>query len=143
MSFDSVKFQRWRLNSSTLSSLIRFAPRLLCSLIFILGKNKAIVDNPIVLTVHSYGCPDLTLIDLPGITRVPLKGSDQTDDVEKVTRDMASRYAKDPRTIVLAVVPANVDMSTSDALQLARKVDPKGVRTIGVVTKVRSNMWSD
>lgn len=67
---------------------------------------------------------------------MPLKGSDQTDDIERLTRDMATRYAKDPRTIILAVVPANADMSTSDALQLARRVDPKGVRTIGVITKV-------
>lgn len=100
------------------------------------GKNKGIVDDPIVLTVHSTKCPDLTLIDLPGITRVPLKGSDQTDDIEKLTREMAGRYARDPRTIILAVVPANADMSTSDALQLARRVDPKGLRTIGVITKI-------
>lgn len=36
------------------------------------GKNKNIVDNPITLTIHSHTCPDLTLIDLPGITRIPL-----------------------------------------------------------------------
>eukprot|EP01071_Lankesteria_metandrocarpae_P002982 Lankesteria_metandrocarpae@DN2682_c0_g1_i1.p1 len=100
------------------------------------GKNKGISDDPIVLTVHSKQCPDLTLIDLPGITRVPLKGTDQTDDVERLTRDMAMVYAKDERTIVLAVVPANVDISTSDALQIGRRVDPRGVRTIGVITKI-------
>jgi vacuolar protein sorting-associated protein 1 len=49
---------------------------------------------------------------------------------------MASRYATDPRTIILAVIAANTDMSTSDALQLARMEDPSGVRTIGVITKV-------
>ncbi|KAF8819331.1 dynamin-related protein DRPB [Cardiosporidium cionae] len=79
---------------------------------------------------------DLTLIDLPGITRVPLRGSDQTDDIEKLTREMARRYVSDPRTIILAVIAANADMSTSDALQLARIVDPKGLRTIGVITKI-------
>lgn len=100
------------------------------------GKNKNVVDNPIVLTICGPNCPDLTLVDLPGITRVPLKGSDQTDDIERVTRDMATRYARDPRTIILAVIPANQDISTSDALQLARKVDPHGLRTIGVVTKL-------
>ncbi|KAL8452904.1 hypothetical protein Emag_002121 [Eimeria magna] len=100
------------------------------------GKNKGIVDSPIVLTVYATRCPDLSLIDLPGITRVPLKGSDQSDDIEALTRQMALRYATDPRTIILAVLPANADMSTSDALQLARRVDPRGVRTIGVITKV-------
>lgn len=100
------------------------------------GKNKGIVDDPIILTIYGTQCPDLTLIDLPGITRVPLKGSDQCDNIEQLTRDMAIRYARDPRTIILAVIPANADMSTSDALQLSRRVDPKGLRTIGVVTKI-------
>lgn len=55
------------------------------------GKNKGIVDSPIVLTVYASHCPDLSLIDLPGITRVPLKGSDQSDDIETLTRQMALR----------------------------------------------------
>ena len=100
------------------------------------GKNKGIIDDPIVLTVYSITCPDLTVIDLPGVTRVPLKGSDQNDDIEKITKDMAMRYITDPRTIILAVLPANQDMSTSDALQLARFADPQGHRTIGVITKI-------
>lgn len=40
------------------------------------GTNGNIVDIPIVVNIHSHTCPDLTLIDLPGITRIPLKGSD-------------------------------------------------------------------
>lgn len=100
------------------------------------GGNKGIVDDPIVLTVYATGAPDLTLIDLPGITRVPVKGSDQVEDIEKVTRDMTLRYVQDPRTIVLAVLPANQDMSVSDALQIGRQVDQQGLRTIGVITKI-------
>eukprot|EP00914_Ancora_sagittata_P025608 GHVO01050726.1.p1 GENE.GHVO01050726.1~~GHVO01050726.1.p1 ORF type:complete len:722 (+),score=106.35 GHVO01050726.1:32-2167(+) len=100
------------------------------------GANKGIVNDPIVLEVFGTQCPDLTLIDLPGITRIPLKDSDQTDDIERLTRELATSYAEDPRTIILAVIPANIDISTSDALQLARKVDPEGIRTIGVVTKI-------
>lgn len=100
------------------------------------GEKKGIVDDPIVLSVFSPDCPDLSLIDLPGVTRVPLKNSDQTDDIEMLTKDMIMRYASDPRTIILAVVAANVDMSTSDALQLAKRADPLGVRTLGVITKI-------
>ncbi|XP_952965.1 dynamin, putative [Theileria annulata] len=100
------------------------------------GDKKGIVDDPIVLSVFSPDCPDLSLIDLPGVTRVPLKNSDQTDDIEMLTKDMIMRYASDPRTIILAVVAANVDMSTSDALQLAKRADPLGVRTLGVITKI-------
>lgn len=100
------------------------------------GVNKGIVNDPIVLTIYSTGAPDLTLIDLPGITRVPVKGSDQTEDVEKLTRDMTLHYVKDARTIILAVLPANQDMSVSDALQMARQVDPQGLRSIGIITKI-------
>jgi hypothetical protein len=38
--------------------------------------------------------------------------------------------------IILAVTPANADLATSDALRIAREVDPTGDRTIGVLTKV-------
>eukprot|EP00915_Cephaloidophora_sp_WS-2016_P004948 GHVH01006593.1.p1 GENE.GHVH01006593.1~~GHVH01006593.1.p1 ORF type:complete len:678 (-),score=91.03 GHVH01006593.1:267-2300(-) len=100
------------------------------------GSKKGIVDDPIKVSIYGPEVPDLTLIDLPGITRVPLKNSDQTEDIEAVTKDMVMRYATDPRTVVLAVIPANQDISTSDALQIARNVDPKGIRTLGVITKI-------
>lgn len=98
------------------------------------GDNRGIVDKPIVLNVYSPSCPDLTLIDLPGITRIAQGG--QAQNVEEITKNMAKRYCEDPRTIILCVVPANQDMSTSDGLQMAMKLDPKGERTIGVITKI-------
>lgn len=54
------------------------------------GKSKDIVDKPIVLTVYSYTCPDLTLIDLPGITRIPIAG--QAKNIEEITKNMSKRY---------------------------------------------------
>jgi replication fork clamp-binding protein CrfC len=42
----------------------------------IAGNKKGIVDKPIVISIYSHTCPDLTLVDLPGITRIPLAGSD-------------------------------------------------------------------
>lgn len=98
------------------------------------GANTNIVDKPIVLQVYSHTCPDLTLIDLPGITRIAI--GDQPQNIEQVTRGMAHRYCADPRTIILAVVPANADMTNSDGLQMARSLDQKGIRTIGVITKI-------
>lgn len=46
------------------------------------GAKKGIVDKPIVLNIYSHTCPDLTLIDLPGITRIPMAGSDQPNNIE-------------------------------------------------------------
>ncbi len=102
----------------------------------IAGGKKNIVNKPIVLTVYSPTCPDLTVIDLPGITRIPLANSGQPDDIERVTKEMAEHYVADPRTIILCVIPANADLTTSEALQMARYLDPKGIRTVGVITKI-------
>lgn len=98
------------------------------------GSNKNIVDDPIVLQVFSPNCPDLTVIDLPGITRIPI--GNQPKDIERITKEMVTRYCKDERTIILAVIPANADMTTSEALQIAQTLDPQGVRTLGVITKI-------
>lgn len=99
----------------------------------IAGTGANIVDDPIKLRIYSTDCPDLTIIDLPGITRIDIKGQ---KDVQKITTEMAKRYCQDPKTIILCVIPANQDLSTSDGLKLAREWDPKGERTIGVITKI-------
>jgi vacuolar protein sorting-associated protein 1 len=92
------------------------------------------VDKALKLTVYSYECPDLTLIDLPGITKISI--GNQGLDIEKVTIEMAKRYCAEERTIILCVIPANADMATSQGLDLARKWDPEGHRTLGVITKI-------
>ena len=49
---------------------------------------------------------------------------------------MALRYVSDSRTIILSVIPANADMVVNEGLKMARQVDPKGIRTVGVLTKL-------
>jgi len=100
------------------------------------GKNRGIVDKPIKLNVYSHTCPDLTLIDLPGITRIPLKGSDEPENIEEITTEMAKRYCADERTIILCVIPAVIDLTTSEALKYALEWDVEQVRTLGVITKL-------
>ena len=95
---------------------------------------KNIVDKPIVLNVYSQTCPDLTLIDLPGVTRVPV--GKQPKNIEEITKNMAKRYCEDPLTIILCVIAANSDIATSDGLKMAKELDTKGERTIGVLTKL-------
>ena len=93
---------------------------------------KNIVDQPIVLNVYSQTCPDLTLVDLPGVTRVPV--GKQPKNIEEITKNMAKRYVSDPLTIILCVIAANSDIATSDGLKLAKEIDTGGIRTIGVLT---------
>ena len=71
---------------------------------------------------------------MPGITKISVGG--QITDIEQVTTNMAARYCKEDRTIILAVIPANADMTTSQGLHLAKQWDPEGVRTLGVITKI-------
>ena len=68
------------------------------------------------MTVYSNDVLDLTIIDLPGITRIPLKDSDHPANIEQITKDMALFYIKDQRTIILCVIPGNQDISNSDGL---------------------------
>lgn len=98
------------------------------------GKNKGISPIPINLRVHSPHVLNLTLIDLPGLTKVPV--GDQPADIEHQIKEMILTYITRENCLVLAVTPANQDLATSDALKLAREVDPSGLRTIGVLTKI-------
>ena len=98
------------------------------------GNSKNIVNEPIVLTVYSSTVPNLTLVDLPGITRVAIEG--QPENIEEITKKMAARYCQDSKTIILCVIPANQDLSTQDSINMARRLDPQGNRTLGVLTKV-------
>lgn len=100
----------------------------------IAGANKGINRQPIHLKVYSSHVLSLTLVDLPGLTKVPI--GDQPTDIEKQTRNLISEYIAKPNSIILAVSPANVDIVNSEALKLARHVDPTGKRTIGVLTKL-------
>uniref|UniRef100_A0A672ZQ11 Dynamin-1-like protein n=1 Tax=Sphaeramia orbicularis TaxID=375764 RepID=A0A672ZQ11_9TELE len=98
------------------------------------GNNKGISDEPIHLKIFSPHVVNLTLVDLPGITKVPV--GDQPKDIEIQIRDLILKHISNPNCIILAVTAANTDMATSEALKVAREVDPDGRRTLAVVTKL-------
>ena len=98
------------------------------------GRNAGISPIPINLRIYSPNVLTLTLVDLPGLTKVPV--GDQPKDIERQIRDMVLKYIGKPNAIILAVTAANQDLANSDGLKLAREVDPEGQRTIGVLSKV-------
>ncbi|XP_078124779.1 dynamin-2 isoform X4 [Sander vitreus] len=100
----------------------------------ITGSNKGISSNPINLKVYSPNVLNLTLIDLPGMTKVAV--GDQPVDIEHQIRDMLLKFITKESCLILAVTPANTDLANSDALKIAKEVDPQGLRTIGVITKL-------
>ncbi|KAJ7743225.1 Dynamin central region-domain-containing protein [Mycena maculata] len=98
------------------------------------GRNAGISPAPINLRIFSPNVLTLTLVDLPGLTKVPV--GDQPRDIEKQIREMLMTYISRPACIILAVTPANQDLANSEGLKMARQVDPEGLRTIGVLTKI-------
>ncbi|XP_075180833.1 dynamin-1 isoform X16 [Anomaloglossus baeobatrachus] len=100
----------------------------------ITGSNKGISPVPINLRVYSPNVLNLTLVDLPGMTKVPV--GDQPADIEAQIRDMLMQFVTKENCLILAVSPANSDLANSDALKIAKEVDPQGQRTIGVITKL-------
>lgn len=90
--------------------------------------------------VYPVPCPyhphhsTMTLVDLPGIAKLPV--GDQPSDIESRIRRMVLDHIAAPQCIILAVTPANQDIVNSDALELAKSVDPHGHRTVGVLTKL-------
>lgn len=98
------------------------------------GSNKGVSDKQIRLKISSPHVLTMTLVDLPGITRVPV--GDQPADIEHQIREMILSYIRRESCVILAVTPGNSDLANSDALTLSRMVDPDGKRTIGVITKL-------
>ena len=88
------------------------------------GGNKGISNRPINLRVYSPNVLELTLVDLPGMTRVPV--GDQPADIEQQIRNMVLEFVRKPNSLILAVSPANSDLANSDAMKMAKEVDPSG-----------------
>lgn len=98
-------------------------------------KTKNDVSHvPITLKMYSSRVLSLTLVDLPGLVKVPM--GDQPRNICAKIEEMCRRFVANRNAIILAVSAANADIANSDALQLARDVDPEYERTIGVLTKL-------
>lgn len=98
------------------------------------GRNKGVSKKPIFLKISSPNVLNLTLVDLPGITKVSV--GDQPADIEEQIHSMCMSFISNPNSIILAVTAGNSDLANSDALKLAKVADPEGERTIGVLTKL-------
>jgi dynamin 1-like protein len=98
------------------------------------GSNKGISSKSINLKIFSPHVLNLTMVDLPGITKVPV--GDQPENIEEQIREMCMEFIANPNSMILAVSAANQDLANSDSIKMAREVDPDGNRTIGVLTKI-------
>ncbi|XP_058224017.1 dynamin-related protein 4C-like [Rhododendron vialii] len=99
----------------------------------IAGNGKGISNTPLTLVVKKRGVPDLTMVDLPGITRVPVHG--QPDDIYEQISGIIMEYIKPEESIILNVLSATVDFPTCESIRMSQRVDKTGERTLAVVTK--------
>ncbi|XP_049935890.1 dynamin-related protein 4C-like [Nymphaea colorata] len=98
------------------------------------GDGKSISNTPLTLVVRKRGMPDLTMIDLPGITRVPVHG--QPEDIYEQIAGLIMEYISPNESIILNVLSATVDFPTCESIRMSQRVDKTGERTLAVVTKV-------
>nr|DAD23946.1 TPA_asm: hypothetical protein HUJ06_025409 [Nelumbo nucifera] len=99
----------------------------------IAGNNKGISHSPLTLVVKKKGVPDLTMVDLPGITRVPVLG--QPQDIYEQISNIIMEYITPKESIILNVLSATVDFPTCESIRMSQRVDITGERTLAVVTK--------
>ncbi|KAK3708519.1 mitochondrial dynamin GTPase Msp1 [Vermiconidia calcicola] len=96
-------------------------------------ERDCVSDDPIQLRISSPNVPDLSLIDLPGYIQV--EAFDQPTDMKVKIEELCEKYIQPPN-VILAISAADVDLANSTSLRASRRVDPRGERTIGVVTKM-------
>ena len=89
---------------------------------------------PIIIKIYSTNLVDLTLVDLPGLVKVPIGG--QPDNIDTIVKKIVLDFISNPNAIILAISPANIDIANSDSLKIAREVDPYFSRTLGVISKL-------
>ncbi|KAG6012194.1 hypothetical protein E4U54_007668 [Claviceps lovelessii] len=107
--------------------------RTLAELNMAVSEADCVSDDPIHLTIYSPNVPDLSLIDLPGYIQVV--GQNQPFQLKQKISELCDKYIQPPN-VILAISAADVDLANSTALRASRRVDPRGERTIGVVTKM-------
>ncbi|KAH0847514.1 Protein msp1, mitochondrial [Fonsecaea pedrosoi] len=107
--------------------------KILTDLNLAVPPEQCVTDDPIQLSIYSPNVPDLSLIDLPGYIQV--SGKDQPSELKQKISDLCDKYIQPPN-VILAISAADVDLANSTALRASRRVDPRGERTIGVITKM-------
>ncbi|RDA92282.1 hypothetical protein CP533_5488 [Ophiocordyceps camponoti-saundersi (nom. inval.)] len=107
--------------------------RTLTELNLAVSATECASDDPIHLSIYSPNVPDLSLIDLPGYIQVA--GQDQPLQLKQKISELCDKYIQPPN-VILAISAADVDLANSAALRASKRVDPRGERTIGVVTKM-------
>lgn len=102
---------------------------------YLAGKNKNISTHEIHLKIYKKDVPNLNFIDLPGLTAIACRDKGQPENIKEQITDLITKYINE-NNIIMCVMPAREDLETDMALELVKKYDKDGMRSIGVLTKV-------
>jgi GTPase SAR1 family protein len=100
------------------------------------GPGLNISTSPIYVKIYASNVPNLSLIDLPGLTSVAITDKGQPKDIKEQIISLVLNYIKQQNTIILAIITARPDIEADMAMELVKQADPKGDRTIGILTKL-------
>jgi len=99
------------------------------------GAQKGISSRSIHLRLRASHLPNLSVVDLPGLTMVACTDQGQPSDIKDQIRALVKEWASPARTIIACVMPARTDLEADAALDLAKEINPTGDRIVGVITK--------
>ena len=98
------------------------------------GAGSTFSEDVLKLDISGPKEEHFSVVDVPGIFKKTTEGVTTKADMAMV-REMVRAYMVNPRSVILAVTPANVDIATQEILEMANEADPDGERTLGVLTK--------
>jgi Dynamin family len=98
------------------------------------GPKTTFSEDVLRLEIRGPTEEHFSVIDVPGIFKKTTQGVTTKSDIS-IVNDMVHHYMGNPRSVMLAVIPCNVDIATQEILERAEEVDPEGIRTLGVLTK--------
>lgn len=126
----SRSFKRTSFNKDALPDIITEATE---SMGIRPGSTKGFSEDILRVEITDPDVYPLTLVDLPGFFHS--ETADQTKEGRNIVRQLAQRYMKQTKSIILAVVSANHNLANQLVVEEARRHDPDRERTLGVITK--------
>lgn len=100
------------------------------------GDQQNINSTAINLRIYSPYVTNINLVDLPGLTSIACTDKGQPHDIKQQIQDLIASYISKESSIIIAAMPARSDLETDMTFEMIKKYDPKGERSIGVLTKV-------
>ncbi len=100
------------------------------------GDQRDISETPINLRIISQFVTNLSLVDLPGLTAVACTDQGQPPDIKDKIERLVGGFASQESTLILAILPGRADLEADMGLEIVKKYDPRGTRTVGVLTKL-------